>query len=517
MDKTSCDLLVLGGGINGVACARDAAGRGLSVMLAEAGDLGVAASSNNSYIAHGGVRYVPMLDFGLVREGLRERGRLFRNAPHLVWPLEFVMVDNPDAFPAHKRPFVPFGIRSVLFAYDHLAGKTGLPTTKTLDLATHAYGRALKGDLRRGFSYVDGWMESSRLVIANAMDAADRGADIRTRTKCMKMEPVGRQWIAHLKDQDSNAEYTVLAHAVINAAGPSARKILGDPDLNINLSDVPEVKFDQGSHIIVRRAYEGRQAYTVPQPPDGKRVIFFMPMGDDYTLIGTTDHDLAGDPYKASMTLTERDELIAAYNRVFKTPITPSDICADYCAVRVLVMKGGGNRNAAAISREVHIHDHARTNRIPPLVSILGGKMTSHRAQAEEALNMVMKRLGRHERPWTALAPLPGGDLGGTFDHFLARQRHKYPWLPDDLCARYARAYGTLMDNMIDGANSLDGLGTEHARGVHDAELRWSVRREFTRSATDFLMRRTRLYLELGKDSASIDRAIANILEPVSA
>jgi glycerol-3-phosphate dehydrogenase len=493
LDRIECDVLVVGGGINGAAIARDAAGRGLSVVLCEQDDLGQHTSSASSKLIHGGLRYLEHLQFGLVRKALAEREVLLASAPHIMRPLRFVMPHVPGQRPAWL-------LRAGLFLYDHLARRGFLPGSTRIDLARHPAGQPLKADYTRGFCYSDGWVDDARLVVLNALDAHERGATVLTRTRCEAVLRHPTHWAATLVHGDGHV--LVEARCLVNAAGPWAARFLGTV---ARVQSPPAVRLVKGSHIVLPRLFDHPYAYLF-QHADG-RIVFAMPYESAFTLVGTTDLDYSGDPANPAITFEETAYLCQLVNRYFKRQVGPGDVVWSYAGVRPLLADDG--RNAASASRDFRlVTDSAGA----PLLSVLGGKITTSRVLAEQALDWIVPALGQRAPAWTAHACLPGGDLFGEqpsargvleFDQWLGAQQQHYPWLPVALLTRYARAYGTRMDCLLRGSSSLSQLGQEVAPGLYAAEIDYLARYEWASSADDILWRRSKLGLHLAPACAS--------------
>ena len=476
------DLLVVGGGINGAGIARDAAGRGLSVMLCEQDDLASHTSSSSTKLIHGGLRYLEYNEFGLVRKALQERETLLRAAPHIMWPLRFVMPHMPNLRPAWL-------IRIGLFLYDHLAKRELLPGSRGIDMRRHAAGAPLIDSIKRGFVYSDGWVDDARLVVLNAMDAKERGAEILTRTKLVSAERRSDEWEARLQHADGSIR-VVHARAIANAAGPWVGDVLHGA---LGRGAHHSVRLVKGSHIITRRLFDHDHAYIF-QNPD-KRIIFAIPYEHDFTLIGTTDVEYTSDPAQVAIDRDETQYLCDSINRYFKRKISPADVHWTYSGVRPL-LEDENAANASAVTRDYRLEMDEGAG--APLLSVFGGKITTFRKLAEEAGDMLSRALGRDAKTWTAGVALPGGDIANAnFDVFAAAFAKRHPWLPAALARRYARAYGTRAERVIDGAKSLAELGTEIAPGIHDAELRYLRDAEWATCAQDVLWRRSKLGLHV--------------------
>ena len=483
-----CDLLVVGGGINGAGIARDAAGRGLQVVLCEKDDLGEHTSSASSKLIHGGLRYLEHREFGLVRKALAERETLLKSAPHITRPLRFVMPQVPGQRPAWL-------IRAGLFLYDRLAPRAFLPGSEAIELAGHRAGAPLKPEFTRAFAYSDGWVDDARLVVLNALDAHERGARVLTHAACEEVFRRGAHWEARLR-QDG-AAVTVRARGVVNAAGPWAARFALRADRGAPHRALRLVK---GSHIVVPRLFEHSCAYLF-QHADG-RVVFAIPYEDAFTLVGTTDVDFAGDPGAVAISDDETRYLCALVNRYFKRQLTPDEVVWRYSGVRPLLDDHPGS--AAAATRDYHLERDAGG---PPLLSVFGGKITTYRKLAEEAVDWIAPLLGKSPgAAWTGDAVLPGGDLFGPtpdsrgvleFDRWVAALQRRHAWLPKPLALRYARAYGTRVDVLLAGCAALADLGCEVAPGLYEAELRYLMQNEWALTAADVLWRRTKLGLHL--------------------
>jgi glycerol-3-phosphate dehydrogenase len=486
------DLLVVGGGINGAGIARDAAGRGLSVLLVEQDDLASHTSSASTKLIHGGLRYLEHYEFRLVRKALAERERLIEAAPHIMWPMRFVMPHD-----AHLRPL--WMIRAGLFLYDHLARRKRLPGSRAIDLQQHPAGAALATRFRRGFEYSDGWVDDARLVVLNAMDARERGASVLTHTRCESVRRE-RDWRAVLAGPDGRRE--VGARALINATGPWAAEFVRHRS---PLKTRHRVRLVKGSHIVVRRLFDHDYGYIF-QAPD-RRIVFALPYEQDYTLVGTTDVEHEGDPGAARIDADEIDYLCATANRCFGKTIGPGDVVWSFAGLRPLLEDESDDPSSVTRDYVFDLEDDGA-----PALSVFGGKLTTYRVLAEEAVDRVTAALGGERPAWTAGVPLPGGDLpDADFDRFLAEAATRWPWLPVPLRTRLARAYGTRMERILAAAAGVADLGAAVLPGLHAAEIDYLLREEWARSAEDILWRRSKLGLHLGPDASGIlDRWIAS-------
>lgn len=475
------DLLVVGGGVNGAGIARDAAGRGLSVLLVEKEDLASHTSSASTKLIHGGLRYLEYGEFRLVREALIERERLWGMAPHIIWPLRFVL-------PQTQSPRPAWMVRLGLFLYDHLGGRKKLPGTDTIDLARTPFGRGLKTAKGKAFVYSDCWVEDSRLVVLNAMDASEKGADIRTRTALRGARREGREWIATVAD--AAGERTVRARALVNAAGPWVSDVLGR---------VPDVMADRGlrlvkgSHLVVPKLYPGDHAFML-QNPD-RRIVFMVPYEGEYTLIGTTDEVWEGAPGKAQISAEETRYLLDTAARYFAGPPAEKDVVWSYAGIRPLYDDKAGS--ASAVTRD-YVLDLDGDDERAPMLSIFGGKITTYRKLAEHAMAELARFFPEAGEAWTAGAVLPGGDLPeGDFDRFVASLQHARPGMPGDLLRRLARAYGTRVNALLGNAMTPFDLGTDLGGGLTVREVDYLRAREWAVTAEDILYRRSKLGLHV--------------------
>ena len=482
----SCDVLVVGGGINGAGIARDLAGRGLSVVLCEKDDLAQATSSSSTKLIHGGLRYLEYNEFALVRKALAEREVLLRSAPHIMWPLRFVMPHDPSMRPVWM-------IRIGLFLYDHLARREVLPGSRTVDLRRHASGAPLQPRFAKGFVYSDGWVDDARLVVLNAIDAMERGATVLTRWRCRDAQRSANGWQVTL-DHADGAFRTLRARALVNAAGPWAAQFLSE---HAHMSHPKSLRLVKGSHIVVPRMFEHDHAYIF-QNPD-KRIIFAIPYERDFTLIGTTDVEHHGEIGGAKIDVSETHYLCEQASRYFAKAVTPADVVWTYSGVRPLLDDESGD--PSAVTRDYSLElDTAQA----PLLTVWGGKITTFRRLAEDAADLLMQPLAvdADRRAWTRGTFLPGGDLNKwigparrpdtDFGRFEQAVRLRYPHLDADLLHRLARAYGARIDRVI---GDVDAPGAEVAPGLFEFELNYLHHHEWARSADDVLWRRSKLGL----------------------
>ncbi len=475
------DLLVIGGGINGAGIARDAAGRGLRVLLCEKDDLAGHTSSASTKLIHGGLRYLEQGDFRLVRHALAEREVLWRMAPHIVQPLRFVL--------PHRRGMRPrWLIRAGLFLYDHLGGRRLLPPSRRVDLRRHPAGRALKPEFRTGFEYSDCQVQDARLVVLNAMDAAARGAAIHTRTRCVALNRHSDHWLADLRRGEDGDGFQVRARAVVNASGPWVEQVLG-------LLNGPRtgrhLRLVKGSHIVVPRLFDHPYPYIF-QHDDG-RVLFAIPFEDAFTLLGTTDQELEEVPEHPTVDAAETDYICAVVNRYLARPVAPSDVIWGFSGVRPLYDDAAGS--ASRVTRDYRLDLDIDG---PPLLTVWGGKITTYRELAERAMGLLAEPLGVIAGDWTAASTLPGGDFEVTgFDRLVQGCADRYPWLPLDLLQGYCRRYGTRIHRLLDGCAGRGDLGRHFGAGLHEREVRYLLEHEFAGTAEDILWRRTWLGLRL--------------------
>ena len=481
------DLLVVGGGINGAGIARDAAGRGLSVALVEKDDLASHTSSASTKLVHGGLRYLEHYEFRLVSESLREREVLLANAPHIIWPLRFVLPHEPGMRPKWM-------LRAGLFLYDLLGGPKKLPRSHKVDLRKPPHRAILQEHLTSGFEYSDCWVEDSRLVVLSAMDAQEHGAKISTRTECVGLERARDHWRVTLRSDGQ--ERTVEARALVNAAGPFVDKVAKTA---LGSGTPAHLRLVKGSHIIVPRAFAGEHAYIFQQADD--RIVFAIPYERDFTLIGTTDLLYDGDLDKVEISPEERTYLRDSVTRYLKSGITEEDIVHTYAGVRPLYEDNA--KSNSTVTRDYVFEIDAEDG--APILSVYGGKITTYRKLAEHALEKLAHHIEIPSEGWTAAAPLPGGDMERSdFAHFLWQASERHDWLPAEMLLRLCRAYGTRIDLLIDEARSLADLGEHFGGDLYEAELRYLVDHEYARSPEDVLWRRSKLGLHLPEETAEM-------------
>jgi glycerol-3-phosphate dehydrogenase len=476
------DVFIIGGGVNGCGIARDAVGRGYSVHLAEMNDLASGTSSKATKLIHGGLRYLEYYEFRLVREALMEREVLWQNSPHLIHPLRFVL-------PYFKGLRPAWMLRLGLFLYDYIGGRKKLPATRTLDLRSDITGKPLKPIFGKAFEYSDCWVNDARFVALTARDAADRGAVVRTRCKVVSARRDGKLWRIRLYDQVTGRENDVTARLIVNAAGPWVDAVMGGV---LSHNEPNQVRLVQGSHIVVPKLYDHDRCYIF-QNPDG-RIIFAIPYEDEFTLIGTTDQDYKGDPALVAITPEETSYLCKAASEYFIKPITPADVVWTYSGVRPLY---DDHATAAQAATRDYVIKEEMVDGVP-LINIFGGKITTSRRLSESILEHVEKTLGAKGKPWTAAAPLPGGDMpGADLALFIKDLLARKPFLPPALARRLAKAYGTRVYLFMNNANSVADLGRDFGAGLTEAEIDYLVAQEWALTAEDVLWRRSKLGLHL--------------------
>ena len=482
------DLAIIGGGINGAGIARDAAGRGAKVLLLEKGDLARGTSSASTKLIHGGLRYLEHYEFGLVREALGEREKLWGIAPHIIWPLRFVL--------PHRKGLRPrWLLRAGLFLYDHIGGRRALPATQTIDLAKHPAGAPLKPGLHTAFVYSDGWVDDARLVVLNARDAADRGATVRTRCEVTALRREDGAWTIEAGDE------TFRAGAVVNAAGPAVLDLLG----RAGLPTQQKMRLVRGSHIVVRKLFEHDYAYFF-QLPDG-RIFFAIPYERDFTLIGTTDADHRGSLDAPRVSVEEIDYLCAGVNAYFAKPVSPADVVWSYSGIRPLLDDGSGRPEVATRGYSFALDGgNGDGGGLAPLLSVFGGKITTYRTLAQAAIARLQPRVSAlHGPEWTDREPLPGGDFAkqgaGELAAALARD---YPFLDESQAQRLTRAYGTIARQILGEARTRADLGRDFGHGLSEREVAYLIDAEWARTAEDVLWRRTKLGLHYSPEQAAV-------------
>jgi len=489
------DVFVIGGGVNGCGIARDAAGRGLKVFLAEQGDLASGTSSASTKLIHGGLRYLEHYEFRLVREALVEREVLLKSAPHIIWPLRFVLPHHKGLRP---RPLIRLG----LFLYDHLGGRKILPPTRSVDLRSDVTGEPLKPEFSHAYEYSDCWVEDARLVALNARDAANRGAEIHTRTKCTSARRANGAWDITILPEGGK-EQTIQAKALVNAAGPWVSEVLGSI---VGRNNPDRIRMVKGSHIVVDRLYDHDRCYIF-QNADG-RICFAIPYEQNFTLIGTTDEDHIGEPGNPQITESETDYLLAATSEYFKLPITREQVRWTYSGIRPLYDDGASKAQEA--TRDYVLKLDAPGGQAP-LLSVFGGKITTFRKLAESVLEKLAPFFPKARKPWTAGAALPGGDF--PFDEVesrIAELQRKYSFFSPQNVRRIFRAYGTLAEKMFDNARFATDMGRSFGP-LSEREINYLIAEEFAREADDILWRRSKLGLHLSADE---QKALRDYMKP---
>lgn len=509
------DLFIIGGGINGCGIARDAAGRGLSVTLAEQGDLAQGTSSASTKLFHGGLRYLEYFEFRLVREALEEREALLVAMPHISWPMRFVLPLSPEmrfesdtptarllrwVMPWAKGRRPDWLIRLGLYLYDTMGGRKILPATRTLDLTRDPAGKPLKPQFHKAFEYSDCWVEDSRLVVLNARDAEKRGARILTRTRVVTAERHGDLW--QVTTEGPGGSEVHRARALVNAGGPWVEDVIRNV-ARINSSE--GVRLVRGSHIVTRRLFDHDRCYFF-QGSDG-RIIFAIPYEQDFTLIGTTDKDHEGAPKDAHCTDEEQDYLLAFASQYFAKPVTRDDVVWTYSGVRPLYNDGAKSATAATRDYVLSLDDRGA-----PLLNVFGGKITTYRRLAEAALAKLVPFFPQATAAWTARVALPGGDFPHDGVGMLtAKLQAQHPFLTDYWAGRLVRAYGTDALALFGQGATPEALGQDFGASLTEAEVRWLMAHEYAATAADVVWRRSKLGLRLTADQIErLDRFMAS-------
>ncbi|MCP3382157.1 glycerol-3-phosphate dehydrogenase [Bradyrhizobium sp. CCGUVB4N] len=475
------DIAIIGGGINGAGIARDAAGRGLKVLLCEKGDFAEGTSSRSGKLVHGGLRYLEYYEFRLVREALIEREVLLASAPHIIWPMRFVLPHSPEQRPAWL-------IRTGLLLYDHLGGRKRLPSSRSLDLAHAPEGAPLRAEFRRGFEYSDCWVDDARLVILNLVDAAQNRAIILPRTRAVQARREDDAWLLEMRGEDGQTQ-VVRSRALINAAGPWVQDVVQSV---AGLNSAHSVRLVKGSHIVVPKFWSGSQAYLLQN--EDRRVIFVNPYEDNLALIGTTDIPYQGKAEDVAIGTDETAYLLQVLTRYFRTPPQENEIVHRFSGVRPLYDDNA--ENPSAVTRDYAFEVHGAVD-APPLLSIFGGKITTYRKLAEQALQRLAPWFLKMQPAWTAGRPLPGGDIAGTFDDFSFGLARDYPDLPRKLIHHYARLYGTRARELLGSARISADLGRHYGGDFYECEEIFLREKEWASRAGDFLDRRTKHGLHL--------------------
>jgi len=481
-DTQMIDLFVIGGGINGAGFARDAAGRGLSVVMAEKDDLAQGTSSRSGKLVHGGLRYLEYYEFRLVREALIEREVLLAAAPHIIWPMRFVLPHSPQDRPAWL-------VRLGLFLYDHLGGRKRLPGTRTLDLRRDPEGAPLLPAFTKGFAYSDCWVDDARLVVLNALGAAEKGAVVLTRSPVVSARREGGAWTVVTRNRVTGEVRQVRARCLVNCAGPWVSQVINNV---AGSNSTRAVRLVKGSHIIVPKWWAGAHAYLVQN--HDRRVIFINPYEGEMALIGTTDIPHDGPAESVAPDEGEIDYLLTAVNRYFKEKLRRSDVLHAFSGVRPLFDDGKGNPSAVTRDYVFDLDEGGGA----PILNVFGGKITTYRELAERGMHRLRHIFPQMGGDWTARAPLPGGEMpGADYESFVQGLRQDYPWMPRALLQHYGRRYGTRTRDLVGGAAGLADLGRHFGGTLHEAEVRYLVDREWAMTAEDILYRRTKHYLHL--------------------
>lgn len=471
------DLLVVGGGINGTAIARDAAGRGLAVLLCEKGDLGEGTSSRSTKFIHGGLRYLENLEFGLVQKAIKERDRLLNLAPHLTRPLRLVLLHSPQMRP---RAVVRLG----LLIYDNIGGRQRLPGTSMLDLRSAPEGQTVRDRFRTGFAYWDAWGDDARLVAANALGAREKGARILVGTELASARRIDGVWQAELRSDAAGGSFKIAARTLANTAGPWVKSVADRID---GVSSRRSIRLVKGSHILLRQWWKGEHGYVV-QNAD-RRIIFAYPYLDGHALVGTTDVPFDGRPEDADPSGPEIDHLLGVVNGHFATEFTATDVRGAFAGVRPL-FDDDPDKSAPKVTRDYRLELDGPSC---PAVTALGGKLTTYRVLAEDALDLLRCRFPSLPGPWTGAKPLPGGDpAGGDFEGWAREWAEARPWLISGLASHLVRTYGTESEALVSEAASMADMGRHFGGLLYEREARWLMRREWARSAGDVLDRRTK-------------------------
>jgi glycerol-3-phosphate dehydrogenase len=473
VDHQHYDVVIVGGGVNGTGIAMDAAGRGLKVLLCEMNDLASATSSSSSKLIHGGLRYLEHYEFRLVQKALAERESLLRNSPHIMWPMRFRLPHRP-----HLRP--AWMIRAGLFLYDHLAKREILAASKSIRFDESG---PLKPDITRGFEYSDGWVDDARLVILTAKKAQQSGATILTRTKCVHAERGRDEWQITLRNTDTNANQTISAKCIVNAAGPWVSSLFGE---SLAMPAPKMIRMVKGSHIVVPRLNQEEEAYILQN--EDNRIVFVIPYEDNFSLIGTTDVEYEGNPKEAKISPEETTYLLKIVNSHFKRQLEPSDVVWSYSGVRPLM--DDEEENAQKASRD-YTFEVSKEKDKAPLISVFGGKITTYRKLAEAATDKICHFFENTQGHWTKTAVLPGGDFDSQIN-LAASLNQAYPWLPEKLVSRYVRTYGTTSRDILNNCASVDDLGQHFVGTLYEKEVQHLINNEWAITTEDILWRRTK-------------------------
>ena len=480
------NVFIIGGGINGVGIARDAAGRGYSVALCEKNDLASGTSNTSSKLIHGGLRYLEHFEFMLVRKALNEREILWAAAPHIVRPMRFILPHHKDLRPA-------WFLRLGLFMYDYIGGRKLLPATKTVDLANGLYGKPLKALFKKGFQYSDCQVDDARLVVLTAMDAKEKGAEISVRTECISSRRAKGQWEIETRHAGTGKTTHYTADLVINATGPWVDQVLGSA---FGKNDSKNVRMVQGSHIVMPKMYDHDNCYIFQNADE--RIIFAIPYTQDTTLIGTTDKDYEGDPADAKISNEEIEYLCNAASEYFENPVLRKDIVWTYSGVRPLYDDGASAAQEA--TRDYVFKKDGGGKNNPTLLNVFGGKITTYRVLSEKMMDEIEGELGQKGRPWTSKAPLPGGNFPAKgFENLVKKMMQKYGFLELDQAQRLCHAYGTRCIMVLGEATSTKQLGKDFGAGLREVEVQYLMTNEWAQTADDVVWRRSKLGLVMSK------------------
>lgn len=481
LEKAEYDLVVIGGGVNGTGIAADAAGRGLKVLLCEKEDLASATSSNSSKLIHGGLRYLEHYEFRLVREALAEREVLLEKAPHIMWPMRFVLPHRP-----HLRP--GWMIRMGLFLYDNLAKRKSLKGSSSVKFTDSS---PVTTDMKKGFEYSDAWVDDARLVTLNAVEARDKGATILTRTQCVSAKRSSDAWEISLQNTISKKTTNIKANALINAAGPWVKNFF---DSALKTKSSKNIRLIKGSHFVVPKIHDDNEAYILQN--EDKRIVFVIPYEDDFSLVGTTDVEYQGNPLEATISDEEVNYLVDIVNKHFKHKISPNDVVHSFSGVRPLLDDESSAPDAITRDYTFDLEDKQGK---APLLSIYGGKITTYRKLSESAVNEICQYFPEAKDAWTKTSPLPGGDFE-TQESLIKNLSKAYPFIPSKIIRRYARTYGTSAYKLLTGVYTMEGMGTDFGAGLYEKEVVYLIENEWAMYVDDIIWRRTKMGLRLTDD-----------------
>ena len=482
------DVFVVGGGINGVGIAVDAAGRGLNVGLCEMGDLAGATSSASSKLIHGGLRYLEHYEFRLVKEALAEREVLLNMAPHIACPMRFCLPHRPQLRPAWM-------IRAGLFLYDHLSSRSTLPGCKSVYFNENS---PLKSDFSKGFEYSDAWVDDARLVVLNAMDLRERGGKVFTRTRAVSGHRKDGVWTVGLVDQITGAERKIQTKALVNAAGPWVTQFIQN---DLQQTTPRKVRLIKGSHIILPRIHEEERAYILQN--DDQRIVFVIPWLDRFSLVGTTDVEYHGDPRAVDCSEHEKEYLCRVVNQHFKEQVSLKDIIWNYSGVRPLCEDESSDPQAVTRDYTFEMADEAGK---APLLSVFGGKLTTYRKLAEHAMNQLVRYFPEAGDAWTKSNRLPGAQ---AYRECYEQLMTRYPWLPEEIGERFSKSYGSLSFRLLAQSNSVEDLGCHYGGGLYQAEVDYLISNEWALSVEDIIWRRSKLGIYLDSSAQEMLEALS--------